>query len=90
MSDYPPRVGKSERIYQLWESGEGDMGELAIGLYDLTAHYKALWDDYTQLEAENERLNQLIETVASDDQLSFTTERLNTGYSNIGSYPDDK
>jgi len=43
MGDYPPRVTKSENIYALWEKGEGDMGELAIGLYDLTAHYKALW-----------------------------------------------
>ena len=50
MSDYPPRVTKSENIYALWESGEGDMGELAIGLYDLTAHFKALWDDYAKLE----------------------------------------
>ena len=52
MDDYPPRVTKSENMFKLWETGEGDMGELAIGLYDLTAHYKALWDDYTQLEAE--------------------------------------
>lgn len=52
MSDYPPRVEKSENIYKLWKSGEGDMDELAVGLYDLTAHYKALHDDYTQLEAE--------------------------------------
>jgi len=56
MGDYPPRVTKSENIYALWEKGEGDMGELAIGLYDLTAHYKALWDDYAALKAENKRL----------------------------------
>ena len=56
MSDYPPRVGKSENIYKLWETGEGDMAELAIGLYDLTAHFKALYDDYIKLEAKNKRL----------------------------------
>lgn len=50
MSDYPIRIEKSETIYSFWESGEGDMAELAIGLYDLTAHYKALWDDYHELE----------------------------------------
>jgi len=59
MSDYPPRVEKSENIYELWESGEGDMDELAIGLYDLTAQYKALYDDYVQLEAEIVRLQQI-------------------------------
>ena len=52
MSDYPPRVTKSEAMYALWENGEGDMSELAIGLYDLTAHYKALWDEHEALEAE--------------------------------------
>ena len=52
MSDYPQRVEKSENIYRLWETGEGDMGELAIGLYNLTADYKSLWDDYTKLKAE--------------------------------------
>ena len=46
MSEYPIRVEKSEAIYGHWENGDGDMAELAIGLYDLTAHYKALWDDY--------------------------------------------
>ena len=56
MSDYPQRVEKSENIYRLWDTGEGDMGELAIGLYNLTADYKSLWDDYTKLEEENERL----------------------------------
>ena len=54
--DYPPRVGKSERIYKLWETGEGDMGELAIGLYDLTAHFKVLWDEHEALKQERDAL----------------------------------
>lgn len=65
MTDYPPRVEKSENIYRLWESGEGDMGELAIGLYDLTAHYKALWDDYAQLEDEEKLKQAEIEGLSS-------------------------
>jgi hypothetical protein len=58
--DYPPRVGKSENIYKLWETGEGDMDELAIGLYDLTAHYKALWTEHEALIAERDALVQLL------------------------------
>lgn len=46
---YPPRIEKSEAMYGNWEAGDGDMGELAVGLYNLTAEYKALWDDCTEL-----------------------------------------
>lgn len=67
MSDYPPRVEKSENIYKLWETGEGDMGELAIGLYDLTAHYKALWDDYAQLEAIKDEYIELLKAMKIRD-----------------------
>lgn len=49
---YPQCVEKAEAIYAHWERGDGDMGELAIGLYDLTAHYKALYEDYIRLEKE--------------------------------------
>ena len=70
MDDYPPRVEKSENIYKLWETGEGDMAELAIGLYDLTAHYKALWDDYAQLEAENEGLKKRIRMLEANTSKS--------------------
>lgn len=44
--DYPARVAKSEAMHANWEQGDGDMDELAIGLYDLIAHYKALYEDY--------------------------------------------
>ena len=43
------------------------MGELAIGLYDLTAHYKALWDDYAQLEAIVEIAKGIDWEVIADD-----------------------
>ena len=75
MGDYPPRVEKSENIYRLWETGEGDMGELAIGLYDLTAHYKELWDDYAQLEVENERLKEYIEETCDEDFVMWCREQ---------------
>ncbi len=48
---YPTRVQKSEQSYAHWEAGDGDMGELAVGLYDLTAEYKALWRDYCTLQS---------------------------------------
>jgi len=80
MSDYPPIVTKAEQIYKLWESGEGDMGELAIGLYDLTAHYKALWDDYFALEAESVRLRvaleYIIERYKSDDETGLVAANM--------------
>ena len=47
---YPQRVWKSEVMYKAWENGDGDIDELAIGLYDLVAEYKALYDDYIKLK----------------------------------------
>ena len=58
MSDYPQRIEKSENMYLNWEAGDGDMDELAIGLYNLTAEYKALFDAYVKLEA---RITQAVE-----------------------------
>ena len=49
--EYPQRVEKSENMYASWEAGDGDTDELAIGLYNLTAEYKALYDDYVNIEA---------------------------------------
>jgi predicted nuclease with TOPRIM domain len=49
---YPQRIEKSEAMYKMWEDGEGDIDELAIGLYNLIAEYKALWDDYAKLKTE--------------------------------------
>ena len=46
------RIEKARNIFQLWEDGDGDMGELATGLYDLTADYEALLKDYEALEAK--------------------------------------
>ena len=63
MSDYPSRVRKSEEMYELWESGFGDMKELAIGLHDLTAQYKALYDDYIKLEAERDALVEAMDEI---------------------------
>jgi len=48
---YPQRIAKSENVFALWEAGEGDIAELAICLYDLTAEYKALWEDYEEAQA---------------------------------------
>ena len=49
-NEYPPRVAKSEAMFANWDAGDGDMNELAIGLYDLVAEYKALWDDYAIMQ----------------------------------------
>ena len=43
---YPQRIEKSEIMYKMWKDGDGDIDELAIGLYNLTAEYKALWDEH--------------------------------------------
>lgn len=47
--EYPQRVEKSEVMHQSWKAGDGNMDELAIGLYNLIAEYKALYDDYEEL-----------------------------------------
>lgn len=63
MSDYPQRVEKSEIMHQSWKAGDGNMDELAIGLYNLTAEYKALWDDYASLKKENLALYKKIDEI---------------------------
>ena len=75
MSDYPSRVRKSENMYELWESGYGDMKELAIGLHDLTAQYKALYDDYIKLEAEHDALSRPLKSMEVSDE---TYDKLET------------
>ncbi len=60
------RLEKSRNIYELWRTGDGDMGELAIGLYDLTAHYEALLDDYEKLEAKLSKMEEALDLIAED------------------------
>ena len=55
-----PALKKARNIFELWDSGDGDMGELAIGLYDLTAHYELLLIDSAQLEQQVERLEEAL------------------------------
>lgn len=50
------RVEKARAIYQHWVDGDGDMGELAVGLYDLTADYEALLADNAVLRKRVEGL----------------------------------
>ena len=77
MGDYPPRVTKSENIYKLWDTGEGDMGELAIGLYDLTAHFKVIWDENESLRAEIESDNaELLECVIEEAKMKDEIKNL--------------
>ena len=40
------RVEKAATAFNFWADGEGDMGELAVALYDLLADYRALLADY--------------------------------------------
>ncbi len=54
------RIEKSQAIYEHWRAGDGDMNELAIGLYDLTADYETLLDDYEKLEVKAQELDALI------------------------------
>jgi hypothetical protein len=69
MTDYPTRVAKSEAMYDNWEAGDGDMGELAIGLYNLTAEYKALWDDYVAQNARLAKYRDWLGMTEEDDML---------------------
>jgi hypothetical protein len=47
---------KARIIYEHWNESDGDEAELAIGIYNLAAHYEALLKDYDLLEARIERL----------------------------------
>ena len=71
-----PRLEKSRNIFQLWEDGDGDMTELAIGLYDLTAHYEVLLEDHEALEAKLEVMEAFVSAVwLSGDQMTLKSLR---------------
>ena len=43
------RLEKARTVYGHWNDGDGNEGELAIALYDLTGDYEAILSDYDVL-----------------------------------------
>ncbi len=58
------RLVKARQVYEHWNEGNGDEGELAIALYDLAADYEVLLSDFAQLEQRVEGLAEALMDIA--------------------------